>query len=262
MKRTPNRLIIYILNLILTCQPVPGSSRMATGSLCGSVTDTQGALVPRAKVIATFRDARAKGDPRVFETETNDEGKFNLKNLPSGVYEVRVSFRSSEAQTERIVSVPKGTTVELAIEFGRGCDKLSERSGVVEDEDMAEVLRLTLAKASSSKLGLVTQEQLDKGIILSTRNIKAEWVKDLQGVSIELMDQKRIQRKADRKGDFLYVSFPGVRVTGGCVAVTVANTWAVGRRSKMIYLSGGGYRYEYRKESGKWIGKFVTGWIS
>jgi hypothetical protein len=36
----------------------------------------------------------------------------------------------------------------------------------------------------------------------------------------------------------------------------------VGKRSRMAYLSGGGYTYEYRKESGKWVGIFVSGWIS
>lgn len=262
MKQTTSRYFSCVLNLILFCQPVAVFSQMATGSLYGTVTDTHGALIPRAKVIATLRDALAAGGPRVFETETNEEGKFNLKNLPSGVYRVGVSFEGSEAQIERIVSVPKGRTVEIVIEFGRGCDKISERSGVVRDEDRAEVVRLALAQAISSKLGLLEQEQRDKGVILSTRNIKPEWVKDVQGIRIRLMGQKQIQRKADREGDFLYVSFPEVRVGGACIAVTVANTWAVGRHSRMVYLSGGGYTYEYRKESGKWIGKFVSGWIS
>jgi Carboxypeptidase regulatory-like domain len=262
MKRTTHLLVIYTLTLILICRPLAIFTQMATGSLGGTVTDTIGALIPGAKVIATLRDAPATGGRRVFETKTNDEGKFNLRNLPAGVYEVRVSFKGSEAQVERIVSVPKGTAVEIAIEFGRGCDTISDRSGVVGDEDRAEVVRLTLAQVFSSKSGLLEQEQRDKGVILSTSNIKPEWVKDVQGIRIRLMDQKQIQRRADREGDFLYISFPEVRVTGACIAVTVTNGPAVGKHSRMIYLSGGGYTYEYRKESGKWIGKFVSGWVS
>jgi len=262
MKLTPNRLVIYTLTLILFCQPVAVFSQIGASSICVTVTSTLGALFPRAKVVATLRDAPATGGPRVFETETNEEGKFNLRNLPAGVYEVRVSFKGSEAQVERIVSVPKGTAVEIAIEFGRGCDTISDRSGVVGDEDRAEVVRLTLAQVFSSKSGLLEQEQRDKGVILSTSNIKPEWVKDVQGIRIRLMDQKQIQRKADREGDFLYISFPEVRVIGTCIAMTVTNGPAVGKHSRMISLSGGGYTYEYRKESGKWIGKFVIGWVS
>ncbi|MDX6712220.1 MAG: Carboxypeptidase regulatory-like domain, partial [Blastocatellia bacterium] len=227
MKRTSHILVIYTLTLILLCQPLAIFSQMATGSLCGTVTDTLGALIPRARVIATLRDALATGGPRVFETKTNDEGKFNLTNLPSGVYEVRLISDGSEAQVERIVSVPKGTAVEIAIEFGRSCERISDRSGVVGDEDRAEVIRLSLARAFSSKSGLLEQERRDKGVILSTSNIKPEWVKDVQGIRIRLMNQKQIQRRADREGDFLYISFPEVRVIGTCIAVTVTNGPAV-----------------------------------
>ena len=63
--------------------------------------------------------------------------------------------------------------------------------------------------------------------------------------SVRNMD---IQRKAAQKGDFLYLSFPEIKEKGECISVTVANSWAVSKRSKMFYLSGGGYTYEYRKE--------------
>src|SRR5258707_301166 len=168
MTRTTHLFFIYTLTLILLCPPLATFTQMATGSLGGTVTDTIGALIPGAKVIAALRDAPATGGPRIFATETNDEGKFNLKNLPSGVYEIRVSFEGSEARVGRIVPVPNGTAVEIAIEFGRGCDTISEQQGVVGDEDRAEVVRLTLARAFSSKLGLLEQEQRDKGVILST----------------------------------------------------------------------------------------------
>jgi hypothetical protein len=45
-------------------------------------------------------------------------------------------------------------------------------------------------------------------------------------------------------------------------AFALSNGWAVGKNSNMGYLSGGGWRYEYRKEDGKWIGKILVGWIS
>ena len=52
-----------------------------------------------------------------------------------------------------------------------------------------------------------------------------------------------------------------MKVRGQCIAVTLSNTWAVGKNSKSAYISGGGLTYEYRKESGKWVGKFITGWV-
>ena len=262
MKHPYYRLITFTLNVILFCHTSAVLSQTTTGSLSGTVTDVNGGLIPRAKVGARLRDALIADGRGVFKTETDDEGKFTIKNLPTGVYEVRVSFEGSEAQIERIVSVPKGKTVELAIEFSHACDQVSERSGVVNDEDKAHVVRSTLTQAVSSKLSLLDQKQRDNGVILSTENIKPEWVKEVAGIRISLMAQKQIRRKADREGDFLFLSFPEIRARGQCIAVTIANTWAVGRHSRTIYLSGGGYTYEYRKQSGKWIGKLVNGWVS
>jgi len=237
-------------------------SSQATGSLYGVVTDKQGSLVPRAAVVATLKGAPSGPGSRIFETETNDRGRFKLENLPFGLYDVHVSFAGSGVQIGRTVSVPRGKAVEIDFELGYGCDEISEASGIVNDADKAEVVRLTLVQAISPKLRLLEQKQRDERLILSSRNIKPEWLKGVTGIRIRLLSEKEIQREADLHGDFLYMSFPEIRVRGECITVTVANSWAVGRHSRMVYLSGGGYTYEYRKELGKWTGRFVSGWIS
>lgn len=254
-------LVVY-LSLILFSNMVAVSSQTTSSSLHGTITDPHEALIPRAKVIAKLRSQVGKIDPRLFETETNDEGQFILRNLPPGVYEVRISFEGSESQTEKIVSLRKGEAVEIAIQLGRGCDKISEGSGLINDSDKAQVVKLTLEQILNPKLGLLEKRQRDEGVILSSKNIKPDWIKDVQGITIKLMGEQQIRRKADREGDFLYMSFPEVRVRGACIVVTITNTWAVGKRSRMVYLSGSGYTYEYRKQSGKWVGKFVSAWVS
>lgn len=98
--------------------------------------------------------------------------------------------------------------------------------------------------------------------MLSTRNIQPEWVRGLEGVTVQLLTPEEIQRKANTEGDFLLLSVPEVRVRQQCITVVVTNSWAVGARSKNVYLSGGGVSYEYRKQAGRWVGKFVSGWIS
>jgi carboxypeptidase family protein len=254
-------LLRFSLILIIFCHSSIVFSQLSLGSLEGTVTDALGALVPRAKVVATLRNTAHVTGPYVFVTETNDDGTFNLKNLPPGIYDVHVRLEGSEAEIQRVVYVP-GKAVELVIEVGRGCDKSSDPSGIVTEEDLAEVIRLTSVQAIKSKSGFLKQEQINKGIIVSTKNIKSKWLTDVRGIKIKLMSQKEIKKKADVEGDFLYVLFSDVRVIGACIAVTVVNTWAVGKHSQSVYLSGAGITYEYRKESGKWRGKFVSGWLS
>ena len=251
-----------ILTLILLCKCFGVFAQTPTTSLRGTVTDSYGAVVPNAKVSATLIGKGEASKAQTFETTTNDEGNFTFKSLSSGEYKLSAMATGFASETERQVSVPQNKTVEIKLELGLGCDRLSEGSGVVTDEDKAEIARLAFADALGAGSGLLMSEQRNKVIIVSTENIKAEWFKGVTDLKLKFMSQSQIQQKADREGDFLYVSFPYFKVKGLCVAVEVANSWAVGKNSGVGYLSGGGSRYEFRKESGKWIKKSIGGWVS
>jgi len=150
---------------------------------------------------------------------------------------------------------------QLEIRFGSGCENVPEGNDEVSDADKAEVFRAMLMQATTPQWGVLDPKQREVGVILSTKNIKGDWLQGFEGVSIQLWTQADIQRKADDEADFLYLWIPEMKVRGQCIAVTLSNTWAVGKNSKSAYMSGGGLTYEYRKESGKWVGKFITGWV-
>lgn len=100
------------------------------------------------------------------------------------------------------------------------------------------------------------------GIVLSTENVKARLVPAIAGVRLQLLSPREIQRKANREGDFMYLAFPQFEVKGSKVVVTLVRTWAKSKDSAMGYLSGGSETYEFSKESGKWVSKFIKGYIS
>lgn len=251
-----------ILILILLCQSFVAFSQ-TTASLRGIVTDSVGAVIPNAKVSATLLNKAESSETQTFETVTDYEGNFIFENLSAGDYKLSVTAVGFGSETERQISVPQNKSVEIKIELklGLGCDKLSEGSGVITDEDKAEIARLAFADVVGSGSRLLMSEQRKK-LNVSTENIKREWLDGVTDIKLKFLTQSQIQQRADRKGDFLYVSFPYFKVRGMCVAVEVSNTWAVGKNSGVGYLSGGGYRYEFRKESGKWIKKSIGGWIS
>ena len=253
MKRISLRAVACTLSVALLC-PAFAVSQTSTGSLSGVVTDVTGIVVPKAKVWAT-----RKSDSRTsYETRTDDDGKFIFTNLPPDVYHVTVR-RDSGVTTKQSVSVSPGRMAQLDIEFGTGCDNLP--AGTASDNDKAEVLRAMLTQGIDPQWGLLEREQREAGVILSTKNLKREWLQGFQGVRIQLSTPEQIQRKADNEGDFLFLSFPEFKIRKQCIAVTLSNSWAKGKNSKSIYMSGGGLIYEYRKESGKWAGKFITGWV-
>lgn len=254
MKRIYLRVIACTLSVVLLYPAFVVVSQTNTGLLSGVVTSFSGSVIPKAEVWATRKSDRRAS----FETRTDDSGKFLFTNLPPDVYAVTVRLESG-VTVERTVSVSRGRTAQLDISFGSGCNNVPE--GTVSDADKAEVFRSMLTRVVAPESGLLEQKQRETGVILSTKNIKPAWVQGFEGLNIQLWTPNQIQRKADNEGDFMFLLVSEMKVRRQCIAVTMGITWAQGKNSKAVYMSGGGMIYEYRLESGKWVGKYVTGWV-
>jgi carboxypeptidase family protein len=100
--------------LLLSYQPAHAQATNATGSIEGTVTDAQGAVVPNAKVTVS----RADTGQQLNLTSTS-AGTFSTGPLTSGTYSVRVeaaSFKTS--QTTVVVVVGQITTANARLELG------------------------------------------------------------------------------------------------------------------------------------------------
>lgn len=87
----------------------------AKGAIKGTVTDSIGAVVPNVKVKATMKNSSQE-----FETETDDAGRFILRNLPVGFYTLRcdaAGFKSAVV-VEVPVSSSNITTIDFTLEAG------------------------------------------------------------------------------------------------------------------------------------------------
>ena len=87
----------------------------AKGAIKGTVTDPMGAVVPGAKLKATL-----KGSLLDFYAGTDEDGKFILKNLPVGLYELRCDAPGFSATviTDIPVSSSNITTIDLTLQAG------------------------------------------------------------------------------------------------------------------------------------------------
>jgi outer membrane receptor protein involved in Fe transport len=86
---------------------------IVTGSISGMVQDPQGAVVPNANVTVTHLSTN-----RVFTTQTTSAGIIALRDLPPGVYDLKIeapSFRAFES---------KGLSVDVGKDTGLGTVKL------------------------------------------------------------------------------------------------------------------------------------------
>ena len=130
--------------------------------------------------------------------------------------------------------------------------------------DTAQIVELVLTWALIEgripDFGLLDDQQ---NIILSLENIDAELVPQLPGINFILLSPDEIQRRADEDGDFLRLSFQHLSVSDSRAEVVIENSWAVGKDSRVGYLSGGGCTLEFHKEGGAWVlGDSMACWIA
>ena len=146
-----------------------------------------------------------------------------------------------------------------------------KRSLGISDKDKAEITKdmlkrvLTFKKVMEVDAGLSDFDLLRKtqgGVVVSAVNIKPEWLPKMSGINFLVLTPQAIQRKADLEGDFMYLVFTRFDTKMLKVMVALDRIWAQAKDSNLRHLSGGGETYEYKKASGKWMGRFVEGWMS
>lgn len=99
----------------LSLAPLALAAQQPTGGIQGSVADPQGAVVPNATVTA-----KSKSTSLTRTATSNDEGQYQIAQLPPDIYEVRVAAPSFKTSVAREVAVAVGANVALDIKLEVG----------------------------------------------------------------------------------------------------------------------------------------------
>ncbi|HEX8720006.1 MAG TPA: carboxypeptidase regulatory-like domain-containing protein [Pyrinomonadaceae bacterium] len=167
------RLTLLALALCCACAGV-ASAQEITGSIVGTVTDVNGAAVKGATVNVT--DAAKKVVVRTVTT--NDDGQYDVRDLPVTAYDVSVEAPSFKKHIESGVQVNVGKRRTLDIQLAVG--------------DVAEVVTVEAApvavETSNATASTVITGEQARELSLNNRN----WVQLITlapGVSNDLADQ-------------------------------------------------------------------------
>ncbi len=230
------------------------------GSIEGIVLDRHGAVIPGARVTLNSRNNENEKPRSVL---TNADGQFRFSNLSFGLYALELKVSWSETIFRKQVEIKSAKPVEADVELiAESCSGDEPPNISLTDEDKAEIARQMLKLLGEKHSDLFMKEQLKSKVILSTENIKSGWLTSEDRQKFNLLKPSEIQYLADTKGDFLHLKFSNFKVKGNCVEISLDNIWAVGKKSQVLYLSGGGNTYEFRKVGGRWIGKLSDSWVS
>lgn len=211
--------LFFALALVLALSLLPAAfAQNFTGSMRGTVTDSQGAAVAGADVTITNRDT---GYSR--SQKTDNDGAYAFQSLPLGRYSLRVSKEGFSAFEERdiVLHVNDSLTLDAQLTVGARTETVEVVAGATQVE---------LANAELS--GTVSGQQITE-LPLNGRSF-AELVLLVPGVSPDAgfsYDKKGVNGGAD-------ISINGGPSNGNLWLVDGANNVDVGsNRTLLVYPS-------------------------
>ncbi|WP_315113187.1 hypothetical protein [Clostridium intestinale] len=91
-----------------------------------------------------------------------------------------------------------------------------------------------------------------ENIIVSSENLDNEILPEVLSKKLIVMTPYEIKEKANKEGDFLYLTFKNISIDNQNASIVIENTWAISDNSKETYLSGGGIKVKFHKSFGAW----------
>jgi hypothetical protein len=191
----PKCLAVLLAIMLLFC-PLISRAQELSATLSGTVTDTSGALIPRATITIGLNGVN--GTSRVVQSDSS--GSYTATNLPAGTYSVTVvasGFQTFKAR-DIVLNVAEKHTVNVELKAGS-----VDQTVVVEDNPVS------VDTESSAQAGTISGVQV-RELELSSRNF--EQLVTLQPGVVNNM------------GDEASASDTALAVNG---ARTTANNWTV-----------------------------------
>lgn len=232
----------------------------STARIYGIVTDEDGAVVPDAFIYMNGRTNSESANRFFLASATNNKGEYSMENLPAGEHSVKVqSSMSGMTYQNNNITLREGQKLKLDIQicYG-GCSEgeFDVRPAEITDADKKEIINWILEDyfINESISDQSSSVKKKRKIVLSLKNIKAEWIKALPNVKFKLVSESEIRKET--KKDFLFYVFTEIKPAKRGIVVLMENTFSVSRQS------GAGSYYLFQKKPGKWVGQSLGGWVS
>src|SRR5882724_5938872 len=132
-----------ILLLVAVLSTAAFAQVTTAGRLAGVVTDSKGALVPKAGIVATKNETKEE-----FKTTANEEGGWSIPSIPNGTYTVTVispGFKTT-VLTEVKVDAGQVATANSVLEPGGANEQVVIAGG-------GEILQTETANIATTIVG-------------------------------------------------------------------------------------------------------------
>jgi hypothetical protein len=113
---------LYFSSLLLSLLLTTAFGQSDRGTVTGTVSDPNGALIPNASIIATNLGSQTE-----YRTQSTETGNYTLASIPAGTYSLRVESAGFRVylQTGITVQVAQTVRVDVAMQVGGANDTVS-----------------------------------------------------------------------------------------------------------------------------------------
>ncbi|HEY3139165.1 MAG TPA: carboxypeptidase regulatory-like domain-containing protein [Blastocatellia bacterium] len=218
MRETHKRLLVSMISLavLILSLVTPLFAQAPTGTITGTVTDTNGAVIAGAKVTIT-----EKATGREIPLTTNADGIFEARALLSGEYSIKIEHTGFASEVLESVTVRTGQVFNASVSLKAG--------GAQEAVTVTGNMDVQVDTVRSTVDGVVRGEQIDK-MPLNARNFlelaslePGVIVRDGGNIDPTKTTAFRTVGISGRGGTGTRVQFDGIDVTDETVGTTVAN---------------------------------------
>src|SRR5947209_1362999 len=157
---------VFGLAAVLLLSSLATYAQKLTGTITGTVTDTSGAAVPGASVIAT-NTATAK----VYNSKTDAQGNYTIVELPDSTYNVKITSQNFKEFTaiNAVVHVATTTTVDAQLQVGNVTEAITVQANALQVQTDDAALGATVDGTQVKELPLngrnfVQLTQLQPGV--------------------------------------------------------------------------------------------------
>jgi carboxypeptidase family protein len=206
-KRFTSRLGLLLIVLSLVTSTVPAQVT-TSGRLAGVITDSQGALIPKAQIVA--KNDQTQGE---LKTVANDEGGWNIPSMPNGTYTVTITAPGFKTTVTKEVKVDAGqaSTLNTALEAGGASEQVVVTGGAEVLQSESATISTTIVGRQIGELPFSTRDALTLVTTLPGVNSpgvpRASTVNGLPKGSVNLtLDGANIQDNFLRSSDGFFTS--------------------------------------------------------
>jgi len=147
----------FVLWLVAASLSFPASAQLYTGSISGAVTDSSGAVLPGAHVVAADVDKGFK-----FPGTTDGAGHYLLRNIPPATYNVSVEAAGFEKERKDglVITINLNAEVNFTLKVGAASQTVEVKTSAVELQTQDAVTGQVIDRRAINNLPLVGRDVL------------------------------------------------------------------------------------------------------